>query len=250
MAQGESPLYMRQVQSMLRELVKKHGNGLRFSHLKQAVKGYPFQKSVRPLVERRVALLEEWVDDDRSLRGYIKPGRLIIVDIRDEWMDGDMAMTLFAMVNSVLCLRAGVKLKDGDTNLLVVFDEAHKFAKSPIIRQQMQTLVRERRHLRASVILACQDPDSLPQEIIPMMNMVGVFHHDSAKWNRVLAEHIRQFAGIKVKLTSRLQRGQMLFWAREWYQEGGEYNFKEAPLVVNVRPRASQHGGKTRTAVH
>ena len=82
-----------------------------------------------------------------------------------------------------------------------------------------------------------------------MMNMIGVFHHDSARWNRILTGHVRQFEKVTVKLTSRLGRGQMLFWAREWHQTEGEYDFREAPIVVNVRPRASQHGGKTRTAV-
>jgi hypothetical protein len=42
----------------------------------------------------------------------------------------------------------------------------------------------------------------------------------------------------------------MLFWAREWYQLDPELrDFREAPVLIEVRARASQHGGETRAAV-
>jgi hypothetical protein len=46
-----------------------------------------------------------------------------------------------------------------------------------------------------------------------------------------------------------LQTGQMLFWARQWYQVAEGIEWKEAPILVEVRPRASQHGGHTEESV-
>jgi hypothetical protein len=119
----------------------------------------------------------------------------------------------------------------------------------PIIRQQMSVMVRERRHLRLSLLLSCQDPGGLPAELLPLLDMVGVFHHESEEWNRTLAKAIAAFQIVKVDLTSVLKTGQMVFWARQWFQLADGYDWKEAPIIVEVRPRASQHGGHTEESV-
>jgi hypothetical protein len=42
----------------------------------------------------------------------------------------------------------------------------------------------------------------------------------------------------------------MFFWAREWCQYDEELrDLREAPVLLEVRARASQHGGETRQAV-
>jgi hypothetical protein len=100
------------------------------------------------------------------------------------------------------------------------------------------------------VILASQDPMTVPRELMPMLDMVGVFHHEAEPWNRYLGRELRPFRYARTRLTARLQKGQMLFWAREWLVLDptlGELS--AAPLVLEVRPRASQHGGETRKAV-
>ena len=59
---------------------------------------------------------------------HIRPGRLIIVDLRDEFIEKDEALGLFVVL---MQLFAEARVDGGHFNKLVVFDEAHKYIDSP-----------------------------------------------------------------------------------------------------------------------
>ena len=59
------------------------------------------------------------------IRDRLRPGRLIIVDLRDEFIDKDDALGLFVIMLNIF---AGVKEYQGIRfNKFIVFDEAHKY---------------------------------------------------------------------------------------------------------------------------
>src|SRR5581483_7843124 len=210
------PLYARQVEAMLRELRQKKGGApLRFRDLLKAAARRRFSPQVRELLLARLRLVRPWIDDNRSLRGYIKPGRLIQVDIRDEWLDQEQAMMLFALLTHALALHPDRRNDAQRTKLVLFYDEAHKFSRSPVIREQMGTLVRERRHLDVNIIIASQDPPSVPQDILPLLDGIGVFTHESEVWSRCLGRACAALGQLTPRATSILPRGMMWFWARE-----------------------------------
>jgi hypothetical protein len=134
--------------------------------------------------------------------------------------------------------------------LLVFYDEAHKFAGSPAVRRQMGTLVRERRHLGVSVIVSSQDPLSVPEEILPLLDCVGVCRHDSREWSRQLGKVARALGGLGPERTRELPPGTLWLWARDWHVvDEGLTGPIEGPVLLDMRPRLSQHGGATRPAV-
>jgi hypothetical protein len=58
----------------------------------------------------------------------IWPGRLIIVDLRDEFIEKDEALGLFVVLLQIF---SEATYEDHPFNKLVVFDEAHKYIESP-----------------------------------------------------------------------------------------------------------------------
>jgi len=87
----------------------------------------------------------------------LRPGRLVIVDLRDELVEKDEALGLFV----VLLQMFGEATYDGRKfNKLVVFDEAHKYIDSPDLVAGLVEVVREMRHKGTSILVASQDPPS------------------------------------------------------------------------------------------
>ena len=157
-----------------------------------------------------------------------------------------MTMTIFAIVTSVLVLQED---HPPPCPVVVAYDEAHKFARCKMIRQQMITIAAERRHLGVSLLISSQDPTSIPEEVLPLLDGIGVFQHDSPGWNRCLAQANQAFGGLTTRMTSSLQTGQMWFWSKNWIMMNWEnhgVDFHGHLILMEVRPRAAQHGGATK----
>src|SRR5258707_8335087 len=113
----------------------------------------------------RLNLAEPYIDDARRLGNLLRPGRTVIVDLRDEWIEKDEALGLFVVM---LRIFAATKFEARDFNKLVVFDEAHKYiTESDLIGQVVET-IREMRHQATSVVIASQDPLSVPRAVIEL----------------------------------------------------------------------------------
>ncbi|MGY5309140.1 hypothetical protein [Nocardia gipuzkoensis] len=71
---------------------------------------------------------------------YVRPGRLIIVDLRDELIENDESLGLFVVL---MQLFAQATDDGGHFNKLVVFDEAHKYIGGPELVDVLVESVRE-----------------------------------------------------------------------------------------------------------
>ena len=57
------------------------------------------------------------------------------------------------------------------------------------------------------------------------------------------------FGGLTTRMTSSLQTGQMWFWSKNWIMmnwENDGVDFHGHLILMEVRPRAAQHGGATK----
>src|SRR5437660_10485394 len=103
--------------------------------------------SVKAVLPRRARLRVD-IDDSVRLKDEIRPGRLIIVDLRDEFIEKDEARGLFVVL---LQLFADAKYRDENggersLNKLVVFYEAHKYIESPDVVSGLVEVVHEMSH--------------------------------------------------------------------------------------------------------
>jgi DNA phosphorothioation-dependent restriction protein DptH len=207
-----------------------------------AAAAYPFRdRRLRALALRRVELCCEHIDDRADLRALVRPGRLIVLDVRDGWLPRDRAMTLLRVLLDVLVLGEGPP----PCGLLLCLDEAHKLLGDAQLRRRIEHVIRERRHLRASVILLSQDPAEVPHSTLAELDGVGLFGTGSARSIRHLARDIEVFGDLRPADAAALAPGQMLLWTRRTFSPYAPGDLEGKLVRVQVRPRLSHHGGAT-----
>jgi DNA helicase HerA-like ATPase len=166
----------------------------------------------------------------------------VIVDLRDEWIEKDEALGLFVVM---LRIFAATKCEGRDFNKLVVFDEAHKYiTESDLIGQVVET-IREMRHQATSVVIASQDPLSVPRAVIELTSVLLLHRMTSPQWLKHLKTALVALDELDEGHLAGLAPGEALVWA----QRSTEKRFTQRPQKVRVRPRFTQHGGGTKTAV-
>jgi DNA helicase HerA-like ATPase len=222
--------------------MRRHRNNLTLDVFRSEIEEAELSKSARQLAEDRLRLAAPYIDDSRLLGSLLRPGRTIIVDLRDEWIEKDEALGLFVVM---LRIFAAQKHEMRDFNKLVVFDEAHKYmTESALIAQVVET-IREMRHQATSIVIASQDPLSLPRAIIELSSILVLHRMTSPQWLKHLKSAISALDNVSETEVSALKPGEALVWA----QRSTEKRYSFRPQKIIIRPRFTQHGGGTRTAV-
>jgi hypothetical protein len=187
----------------------------------------------------RLSFMEGFVSDDGGVSHLLVPGRLLIVDLRDELVEQDEALALFMVL---LGRFAQVQTADGrNFNKLIVFDEAHKYMGDPRLTTAIVSTIREMRHRGTSVVIASQNPPSVPREVIELSQIVFAHAFSSPTWLDHIKKVQTSFSELVPSNLARLRAGQAYVWA------AGNERFRKPQRVI-VRPRATRHGGATRRA--
>ena len=237
-AYGNDALYVRQLVAIMR----RHRQGLTLETFRQEITNAQLPTAAQRLAEDRLALAEPYIDDTRRLGELLRPGRTVIVDLRDEWIEKDEALGLFVVM---LRIFASSRFEGKEFNKLVVFDEAHKYiSESDLISQVVET-IREMRHQATSVIIASQDPLSVPRAIIELTSVLILHRMTSPQWLKHLRSAIVSLNDVQDAAVTSLSPGEALVWA----QRSTDKRFTLRPQKVGIRPRFTQHGGGTKTAV-
>lgn len=232
--------YARQVDRLLQGLPE----GFTYETLWEAAKEFGFRdEGVRRRVLQRLRTARRWIDDRRRLRSLLRPGRLIVVDLRGAWLGEEEAARLCGVLLDVLVLSQGAGREGpvGRLPLTLIFDEAQHFVRWPRLRDQLERLVRERRHYGVALGLGSQNPLALPTSLLGQLDGIGVFRHGSRRWNRHLAEECRAFEALTAEQTAAQDTGQMCFWSQNWEGGGGELGADNL-VQLDIRPRLSHHG--------
>ena len=237
-AYGNESLYIRQLVAIMR----RHRHGLTLDIFRQEIQQAGLPTGALRLALDRLALAEPYVDDSQRLGTLLRPGRTVIVDLRDEWIEKDEALGLFVVM---LRIFAASRHNGREFNKLVVFDEAHKYiSESDLISQVVET-IREMRHQATSVIIASQDPLSVPRAIIELTSVLILHRMTSPQWLKHLRSALAALEDVQDGAVTSLQPGEALVWA----QRSTDKRFALRPQKVTIRPRFTQHGGGTKTAV-
>lgn len=237
-AVGSQSLYMKQINHIMRDLRQN----LSWEGIRSAVANSHLPDNLKGLAETRLNLARLYIDDNSSLSSVIRPGRLVIVDLRDEFLEKDEALGLFVVVLQLVAdaTHQGVKF-----NKLVVFDEAHKYIESPDLVAGLVEVIREMRHKGTSVLVASQDPLSVPVSVIELSSQIILHRFNAPTW----LKHIQRANTALGSLTPDKLNALLAGEAYIWSSKATDAAFTSAPIKVRCRPRVTQHGGATHTAV-
>ncbi len=237
-ATGNDALYLKQIN----EIMRKHRAGLTLETIRDELSFAHLTDSQRHLAEARLNFAERFIDDTRSLRSLMTPGRLLLVDLRDEFVEKDEALGLFVTMLNVL---SSVGVLGEAFNKIIVFDEAHKYMTTGPLMNQVVEVIREMRHKGVNIIVASQDPINVPSSVVELASLVFLHRFNSPSW----LKHVQKTHSALSDLTSAglasLTPGEAYVWANK----ATDPAFTRRAVKVRLRPRATRHAGGTRTAV-
>lgn len=230
-------MYMKQINMIMRQLRQE----MTLDTLREEIEGSDLSDQQKSIANIRLNFAAQFIDDERRLAETIKPGRLIIVDLRDEFIDKDEALGLFVVMLNIFA-NAG---HDDGYNKLIVFDEAHKYMDNPDLTSHIVDVIRQMRHQGVSVLIASQDPPSLPNAIIELSSLVVLHRFNSPQWLKHIQKSITALSELTPQQMATLAPGEAFVWATK----STERIFTQKAVRIRFRPRLSQHGGSTKTAV-
>jgi hypothetical protein len=227
-------LYIEELERLLKKL-KAEGN-INVTALNEEIKKSSLNGPQKKLATTRLGIAEQYMLENSTLEQLIKPGRLTLLDLRDEMLESDKAM--------ILCLIALKLFSKVNINKLIILDEAHKYMRSAFA-DEIVTLVAEMRHRPTSIIIASQNPLSIPDGIIGLSSITICHRITDKKWIKHIKNGCEHFSALDEAEFSGLQMGEAFIWA----SKATSKDFTTRPQKIRIRPRVTKHGGRTITAL-
>lgn len=239
-AMGNDSTYIKE----LKQIMKACRNDMSLVNIRNGVaNSNHMSSSQRSLAEQKIDFAEEYITDGNKLQQYLKPGRLIIVDLRDEFIEKDEALGLFVVMLNIF---SSVMRVDGQAfNKFIVFDEAHKYMNNKELVSSITTAICEMRHKGVSIMIASQDPMSLPTEIIELSSIVVMHRFSSPAWVKHVQKAITPLQTLTATEMAELGSGEAYLWANK----ASDKAITQRPIKISIRPRVTKHGGDTIQAV-
>ena len=237
-AVGNQATYIRQINRVMKSL----RDDLTLDGLRNGINETSLPEHLKDLARMRLDLAADYIDDGTQLRSLIRPGRLIIVDLRDEFIEKDEALGLFVVL---MQLFADAKHNGETFNKLVVFDEAHKYVENDDLVAGLVEVVREMRHKGTSIMVASQDPPSVPVPLIELSSHIILHKFNSPAWLKHIQKANAALAGLTPERMAHLKPGEAYVWSSKATDEA----FSKGAVKIRLRPRVTLHGGGTKTAV-
>ncbi len=235
-AVGNDSTYIKQLKFMM----KKQRRNITIKGLMESVEESALLSSTqKALARQKLDFANEYIDDDYFLKDVLRPGRLVIVDLRDEFIVKDEALGIFVIMLNIF---SGVKTyQKKHFNKFIVFDEAHKYMDNKDLTSSIVDSIRVMRHKGVSIMIASQDPPSLPIEIIELSSVVLLHKFNSPQWLKHVQKALIQIENLKPSDLSILKPGEAFVWATK----GTDANITTRAIKMTTRPRVTKHGGST-----
>lgn len=239
-AMGNDSTYIKE----LKQIMKSCRHDMSLENIRNGVANSDhMSSSQRSLAEQKLGFAEDYISDGNKLQQYLRPGRLIIVDLRDEFIEKDEALGLFVVMLNIF---SSVMKVDGRAfNKFIVFDEAHKYMNNKELVGSITTAIREMRHKGVSIMIASQDPMSLPTEIIELSSIVVMHRFSSPAWVKHVQKAITPLQTLTATEMATLGSGEAYLWANK----ASDKSITQRPIKISIRPRVTKHGGDTIQAV-
>lgn len=229
---------------VLIDLMEDMRDNLTVDRLREAVKSHPLlEEKQRNFLELKLRRAKKFIGATDRLSRLFKPGRLIIVDLRDEFLSKAQAFRLMLIILSIF---QDAKNADGSPfPKILVADEAHEYANDPYLVESFTRMVRLMRHISMTILIASQDPMSVAKPIKDLASMMIMLNMETEEWVTNLAASKLAIKHVPAENFCGLEPGNCWIWSRF----ATDQRFVERPQKCIVRPRASMHGGFTKSAI-
>ncbi|AEP29400.1 methylation-associated defense system ATP-binding protein MAD8 [Brumicola nitratireducens] len=235
---GNQAAYIRQLGNIMR----KNRKNLTIETIRNGIQNSSLSDTLKDLADMRLDFAEQYIDDTLSVASLIKPGRMIIVDVRDEFIEKDEALGLFVVLLQIF---SEAKYENQTFNKLIVFDECHKYIDSPDLVKGLVETVREMRHKGTSVMIASQDPPSVPVELIQLSSQIILHKFNAPDWLKHIQKACIGLKSLSSEKLGSLNPGEAYIWS----SKASDNAFVSDAMKIQCRPRVTKHGGDTLTAV-
>ncbi len=235
-ADGNKSVYLQKLIALMRDC----GDSLTIDLLREKIARVSFSAVDRERVEGRLAFALEFVQEGARLSAQIRPGRLLIVDLRDPLRDRADALGVIMVLLSIMESAGRDATSRPLFNKVFALPEAHRAMGSKLSADVVDAF-REVRHHGTNLILDTQDPMSLSRQTLDLANLVVVHRCDSPDWLRHMARANSALGGLHITDVTALAPGEAYVWARE----ATNASVANVPIKIMVRPRVSAHGGAT-----
>ena len=235
---GSQSMYLRQVNLIMRGL----RDNLTLDALRAGIDKSGLSDHLKELAQTRLLFAGEYIEDGQRLQDLIRPGRLIIVDLRDEYIEKDEALGLFVVMLQIF---SEATYQGKQFNKLVVFDEAHKYIENDDLVSGLIEVVREMRHKGTSIMVASQDPPSVPVSLIELSTQIIMHKFNSPAWLKHIQKANAALGELTSERMSHLGTGEAFVWS----SKASDDSFCRQAIKIQCRPRITQHGGATKTAL-
>lgn len=106
--------------------------------------------------------------------------------------------------------------------------------------------VREMRHKGTSILIASQDPPSVPISLIELSSQIILHRFNSPAWLKHIQKANAALSSLTPTKMSNLTPGEAYIWSTKTTDK--KLAFSKEAIKIKCRPRITQHGGNTKTA--
>lgn len=152
--------------------------------------------------------------------------------------------------NQVMCIltekpRKATSQENNLQSIIRMLNEEYGFdLTDKDLTNNIVTAIREMRHKGVSIMIASQDPPSLPNEIIELSSIVLLHKFNSPQWLKHIQKSLTQLNSLTSADMSVLKPGEGFLWA----SKASEQSITTKPVKISTRPRVTNHGGATKKA--
>lgn len=226
-------LYVKKIFKILRNLpadfdMEDIANGVNASDLTEAQKG---------LAKARLEILDEYLKKDDIINNLVIGG-VNILDFRKAMYQPDDIFTIMTLIMSKL----QNKKEFENEPFAFIMNEAHLYFKKGISKEFLDTienLIRRKRHGANWLLIDTHLPVDVDSKVIELSDIKVLHFTDKTVDSPVLK---RILEGRDDRLY-KLQTGEAIICANQ------SSLGLSVPILVQIRPRVSKHGGATKTAI-
>ena len=229
---------------VINQILKRHRGETTIAVLRQEIEDSRLEPVDKDRARVRLGLAEQYIGDGEPVRSHLRAGRLLLVDLRDEFLQKKEALSLLLVLLQLFADGTADGTAGGATlQKLCVFDEAHKYLRDPDLIDCLTETIREMRHKSTTILIASQDPPSVPLTMIELSSMVVMLKMSSPLWLKHVSQVKPAFQSLAPAELSALEPGEAFVWAKQ----ASDREYCRIPHRIRIRPRFTKHGGDTRT---
>ncbi|MBW0526223.1 hypothetical protein O181_065938 [Austropuccinia psidii MF-1] len=181
------PLYLQRAMTILRQM---GGDKFNYQAFKTKMNEEDLNPAQRSGFLMRTEMLESYLTnkDHPDMTSYFQPGRLLIIDLRDPFINSSLVSVLFDIVLGLF-----IESKMG-TGKVLLLDEAHKYLNtstgSAQLTHSITSLIRQQRHFGIRTLISTQEPTIIPSTMLDIASFILIHRFSSPSWAKHLNNHI------------------------------------------------------------